>query len=84
MCTHTHPHAKTYKSQKGLFSLYCACEKGHYEIVEMLLKAGASVDMHTKVNLFITSVAPTMFLILLLQPVHPKPITRALVTIVAY
>ena len=52
MCTHTHPHAhaKTYKSQNGLFSLYYASMKGYYEIVEMLLKAGATVDLQTKVE----------------------------------
>ena len=54
----------TYKSQDGFFPLYCACHNGYCEIAEMLLKAGATVNLQAKVedcfNLFIYSVPPTV------------------------
>ena len=37
-------------TQDGIFPLYVASDKGHDEIVEMLLQAGARVDLQTKVE----------------------------------
>ena len=36
--------------QDGRSSLMMACEKGHAEVVRMLLSAGAHVDDQTKVS----------------------------------
>ena len=41
--THTH-------TQDGLFPLYVASQEGHDRIVEMLLQAGATVDLQNKVE----------------------------------
>ena len=48
-CTHTHAHTHTH-TQNGSFPLYDASRKGHDKIVEMLLQAGATVDLQTKVR----------------------------------
>ena len=45
--THTHTHTHT---QNGYFPLYDASQEGHDGIVEMLLQAGATVDLQTKVE----------------------------------
>ena len=44
---HTHTHTHT---QNGYFPLYDASQEGHDGIVEMLLQAGATVDLQTKVE----------------------------------
>jgi len=44
---HGHTHAHT---QGGSFPLEIASSKGHDEIVEMLLQAGATVDLQEKVE----------------------------------
>ena len=50
--THAHPiHTHT---QDGIFPLFVASDKGHDEIAEMLLQAGARVDLQTKVEKFST------------------------------
>ena len=45
MCTHT-----TMCIQDGSFALYVASQEGHDRIVEMLLQAGATVDLQDKVE----------------------------------
>jgi len=45
--THGHTHAHT---QGGSFPLQVASSKGHDGIVEMLLQAGATVDLQNKVE----------------------------------
>ena len=51
--TTTHTHTCTYTTmctQDGFSPLYSASAKGHGRIVEMLLQAGATVDLQTKVE----------------------------------
>ena len=53
--THTHTHTHTYThtythTQDGFFPLYGASQEGYDGIVEMLLQAGATVDLQTKVE----------------------------------
>ena len=48
-CTHTHTHMHTHP-QDGFFPLHGASQEGHSGIVEMLLQAGAIVDLQTKVE----------------------------------
>ena len=45
--THTHTHTHT---QDGYSPLYAASSKGYDKIVEMLLQAGATVDLQFKVE----------------------------------
>ena len=45
--THTHTHTHT---QDGFFPLFDASQEGHDGIVEMLLQAGATVDLQNKVK----------------------------------
>ena len=47
MYTHTHTHTHT---QDGFFPLHDASQKGYDGIVKMLLQAGATVDLQTKVE----------------------------------
>ena len=47
--THTCTH-NTMCMQDGVGSLHVASEKGHDRIVEMLLQAGATVDLQNKVE----------------------------------
>ena len=44
---HTHTHTHT---QNGFFPLFLASHEGHDKIVEMLLQAGATVDLQNKVK----------------------------------
>ena len=37
-------------SQNGFAALHNACQEGHYQIAELLLQAGASVELETKVR----------------------------------
>ena len=37
--------------QDGFAPIHVACQGGHYQIVELLLQAGASVEQQTKVGL---------------------------------
>ena len=37
-------------SQDGFAALHVACQEGHDRVAEMLLKAGASVELKTKVR----------------------------------
>ena len=37
-------------AQDGFFALYVASEKGYIGIVDVLIKAGAKVDLQTKVG----------------------------------
>ena len=46
---HTNIHTCT-RTQDGYSPLYCASQEGHDNIVEMLLQAGAKVDLWTEVN----------------------------------
>ena len=46
---HTHMHICVY-TQEGFLPLHNASAKGYDEIVEMLLQAGATVDLQTKVK----------------------------------
>ena len=57
---HTHPH-----TQGGSSPLHTASQKGYDGIVEVLLQAGAAVDLQTKVedSCFICSVLLTMFIV---------------------
>ena len=49
--THTHTHTHTHTcTQDGYFPLYDASQKGYDGIVEMLLQAGATVNLQTKVE----------------------------------
>ena len=49
--THTHVHTHTHTHTKdGASPLYLASQEGHDGIVEMLLQAGATVDLQTKVE----------------------------------
>lgn len=47
LLSHTHTH--TY-AQNGFFPLYTASEMGHDEIMEMLVQAGAIVNLQSKVE----------------------------------
>ena len=46
--THTHHHH--HGTQDGFSPLFVASQKGHDRIVEMLLQAGATVDLQNKVK----------------------------------
>ena len=46
---HTHAHTHT-RTKDGSFPLFDASQKGYDGIVEMLLQAGATVDLRTKVK----------------------------------
>ena len=46
---HTH-HVHTMYTQDGYCPLYVASQEGHDRIVKKLLKAGATVDLQTKVE----------------------------------
>ena len=49
--THIHTHAyNTTYTQDGLFPLIVASQEGHDRIVEILLQAGATVDLKNKVE----------------------------------
>ena len=49
--THTHAHTHTTMcTQDGTSPLYIASQNGHDRIVEMLLQAGATVDLQDKVK----------------------------------
>ena len=37
-------------SQGGCTLLHYACQEGHYQVAELLLQAGASVELETKVR----------------------------------
>lgn len=37
-------------SQDGFAALHAACQEGHYHIAEMLLYAGANVELESKVR----------------------------------
>ena len=69
-CTFTHktPHThNTMCTQNGVCPLYIASQKGHDRIVEMLLQAGATVDMQSKVEncyyLFMSRLCCAMWII---------------------
>ena len=47
LCTHTQHYVCT---QDGFFPLYVASQNSHDRIVEMLLQAGATVDLQNKVE----------------------------------
>ena len=47
--THTHIHTTMY-TQDGHFPLFVASQEGQYRIVEILLQAGATVDLQSKVE----------------------------------
>ena len=47
--THIHAHT-TMCTQDGFFPLYSASQEGHDGIVEILLQAGATVDLQNKVE----------------------------------
>ena len=36
--------------QDGATALHAACQEGHYQVAELLLQAGASVDQETEVR----------------------------------
>ena len=51
--SHTTPHTyihTTMSTQDGFFSLFIASQEGHDRVVEKLLQAGATVDLHNKVE----------------------------------
>ena len=48
--THTHNTHNTLCMQKGFCPLHIASQEGHDRIVEMLLQAGATVDLQSKVE----------------------------------
>ena len=47
---HTHAHATPLCTQDGACSLHISSQEGHDRIVEMLLQAGATVDLQDKVQ----------------------------------
>ena len=53
-CTFTHNHHTyihiTMSTQDGYFPLYVVSQEGHDRVVEMLLQAGATVDLQNKVE----------------------------------
>ena len=49
LCTQHYTH-NTMCTQDGYFPLYVASQKGHDRIVEILLHAGATVDLQNKVK----------------------------------
>ena len=53
--THTHTHT-TMCMQDGFFPLYIASQEGHERVVEMLLQAGGTVDLQSKVENLCSSV----------------------------
>ena len=53
MHTHTHTHThNTLCTQKGYSPLHIASQEGHDQVVEILLQAGATVDLQKKVENF--------------------------------
>ena len=51
ICAHTYTHTHTHThTQDGFFPLHDASQEGHEGIIEMLLQAGATVDLQTKVE----------------------------------
>ena len=51
LATHTHTHTHTHTcAQDGCSPLYFASQEGHDMIVQMLLQAGATVDLQNKVE----------------------------------
>ena len=46
--TYTHTCTHTYVSQDGKSALYVAAQEGHEDIVELLLKAKADLELKTK------------------------------------
>ena len=63
---HTHMHTNTMCMQGGDCPLHIASQKGHDRIVEMLLQAGATVDLQDKVEdcyLFICHLCCAMHII---------------------
>ena len=49
LMSHTHTHTHTH-AQNGFFPLYAASEMGRDEIIEMLVQAGAVVNLQSKVE----------------------------------
>ena len=48
--THTHAHTNTLCMQKGYCPLHYASQKGHDRVMELLLQAGVTVDLQSKVE----------------------------------
>jgi len=48
-------------SQDGATALHAACQEGHYQVAELLLQAGASVEQEKKVHLWTVEIINCLY-----------------------